>query len=69
MVATQVKSRRWGDICGTEGEEIPSPKKDSCCELAMDIIGVKTGGEGGVTVMLTGQGQSVCQGCWGRLSK
>lgn len=52
VVATQVKSRRWGDICGTEGEEIPSPKKDSCRELAMDIIGVKTGGEGGVTVML-----------------
>lgn len=69
MVATQVKSKRWGDICGTEGEEIPSPKKDSCYELAMDIIGVKTGGEGGVMVMLTGQHQSAYQGYWGRLSK
>ena len=37
----------WDDSGGTEGEEIPRPRKDSCCELVMDIISVKAGGEGG----------------------
>lgn len=63
MVAPQVKNRRWDDSCGTEGEEIPRPRKDSCCELVMDIISVKAGGEGGVTVTLTGQGHLYCAAC------
>ena len=41
VVAPQVRSRRWGDTCGTEVEEIAMPRKENCCELLAEVISVK----------------------------
>lgn len=41
VVAPQVRSRRWGDPCGTEVEERAMPRKENCCELLAEVISVK----------------------------